>query len=414
MSWNTQVYLALRCGSQTCSNPDTEEPGTIPGRLRPSCARTEGCPIGGLCRVQRFKELVSQEGESEASEIARRIFGKRGARILLLSATPFKAYTGDSPHESGEEHYKEFRAILAFLFNGDDAALAGYEEHRQSLFKQLLESGVDSEEIDSSHRDNIQSILRRVMCRTERLSVSEDFNAMTRDKWQSDPLQISVGDIQNFIATDNIVRYLNETNDKPHQQLHAPVEFCKSAPFPLSFLDDYKLKHELRARAEESDVRQQLRVNSTAWISHRKVNRYKTLFNGNETAAANAKLDQVLGEVLSSNGEQLLWVPPSLACYPPSGAFSGTDGFSKTLIFSSWLMVPRMLSSLISYEVERRTVGNPASIATQEKDARKYFHNRHERRHPIPQLVFSQKKTDEGENANNMSNFTLLFPSVLR
>ncbi|MGZ0174910.1 MAG: helicase C-terminal domain-containing protein, partial [Planctomycetales bacterium] len=121
--------------------------------------------------------------------------------------------------------------------------------------------------------------------------------------------------------------------------------------------------------------------------------------------------NQVLGEVLSNNGEQLLWVPPSLPCYTPSGAFEGTEGFSKTLIFSSWLMVPRMLSSLISYEVERKTVGNPASVDPQEKDARKYFHSKSERRHPIPQLVFSQKKAEDGESANNMSNFALLFPS---
>ena len=74
-------------------------------------------------------------------------------------------------------------------------------------------------------------------------------------------------------------------------------------------------------------------------------------------------------------------------------------------------MVPRMLSSLISYEVERRTIGNAGSIDPQEKDARKYFHAKNERRHPIPQLVFSQKKTDSGETANNMSNFALLYPS---
>ena len=364
-----------------------------------------------LDEFQRFKELVSQDGDSDASEIARRIFGKRDARILLLSATPFKAYTGDSPWESGEEHYKEFRTILGFLFDGDNDALATYEEHRQSLFKQLLELNVQTVEIDSSHRDAVQNILRRVMCRTERLSVSEDFNAMTKDKWQSDPLHVSAGDIQNFIATDNVVRYLNETDEKSNHQLHAPVEFCKSAPFPLSFLDDYKLKHQLRARMDEPDVRQRLRANAAAWINHRKVNRYDMVLNGDHGAATNAKLNQVLEEVLSNNGEQLLWVPPSLPCYTPSGAFEGTEGFSKTLIFSSWLMVPRMLSSLISYEVERKTVGNPASVDPQEKDARKYFHNKSERRHPIPQLVFSQKKAEDGESANNMSNFALLYPS---
>lgn len=364
-----------------------------------------------LDEFQRFKELVNRESESEAADIARRIFGKAEARILLLSATPFKAYTGDSPWESGEEHYKEFRTILGFLFDGDDNALDDYEEHRQALFKQLLELGAKTEEIDTSHRDSVQNVLRRVICRTERLSVSDDFNAMTVDKWQSHPLQVSAGDIQNFIATDNVVRYLNETEDRAIQPLHAPVEFCKSAPFPLSFLDDYKLKHQIRARKQEPEVRTQLRANPAAWINHRNVNRYALEFNGNGSIANNAKLSQVLEEVLGRNGEQLLWVPPSLPCYPLEGVFADSVGFSKTLIFSAWLMVPRMLSSLISYEVERRTIGNSDSMDAQEQQARKYFHAKNERRHPIPQLVYSQKKTEAGETANNMSNLALLYPS---
>ncbi len=63
----------------------------------------------------------------------------RNPRILLLSATPFKAYTGDSPWESGDEHYKEFHGILGFLFNGDKSALLAYEAHRKALFRQLIE-----------------------------------------------------------------------------------------------------------------------------------------------------------------------------------------------------------------------------------------------------------------------------------
>ena len=364
-----------------------------------------------LDEFQRFRELVTQESESEAAEIARRVFAKEKARILLLSATPFKAYSGDSPWESGEEHYKEFRRILNFLFNGDKDALSSYETHRQALFKQLLELGINPGEIDTSHRDAVQNVLRRVMCRTERLSVSQDFNAMTVDKWQSHPLQVSSGDIQNFIATDNVVRYLNETNSPSGHQLHAPIEFCKSAPFPLSFLDDYRLKQQLRERMSEADVRKVLKANSSAWINRRAVHRYENILENNHGSASNAKFNQVLKEVLGENGERLLWIPPSLPCYPLAGAFNKAMGFSKTLIFSAWLMVPRMLSSLISFEVERRTIGNRNSIDPQEKEARKYFHARKERRHPIPQLVFSRKKTDTGESAGNMSNFTLLYPS---
>lgn len=361
-----------------------------------------------LDEFQRFKELVNRDGESESADIARRIFGKKEARILLLSATPFKAYTGDSPWDSGEEHYKEFRSILSFLFDGDDDAILIYEDHRQSLFKQLLELTSESGEIDTSHRDSVQHVLRRVMCRTERLSVSEDFNAMTVDKWQSQPLQVTSGDIQNFVSTDNVVRFLNDTDTNLKHQLHAPVEFCKSAPFPLSFLDDYKLKKQLRARRHEAAVQKELRANKGAWINHGKVDSYQLDFADDGIPAVNAKLDQVLQEVLDRNGENLLWVPPSLPCYQLAGAFERSMGFSKTLVFSAWLMVPRMLSSLISYEVERRTIGNKKSMDVQEHRPRKYFRARP---HPVRQLVFSQKKTDSGETANNMSNFALLYPS---
>lgn len=364
-----------------------------------------------LDEFQRFKELVDQGSESEVAEIARRIFSKEKARILLLSATPFKAYTGDSPWESGEEHYKEFRTILNFLCNGDKNALGNYETHRQALFKQLLELDVKLGVIDTSHRDAVQQILRRFICRTERISVSQDLNAMTIDKWQSQPLQVSAADIQNFIATDNVVRYLNKADTNTKHLFHAPVEFCKSAPFPLSFLDDYRLKQELRVRKNTAEVRKVLKANSRAWINHGNVHRYKDVLAVEGTTATNAKLAQVLREVLGQNGENLLWIPPSLPCYPLAGAFSEAIGFSKTLIFSAWLMVPRMLSSLISFEVERRTIGNPDSIDVQEKEARKYFHSKSERRHPTPQLVFSQKKTESAESAGNMSNFTLLYPS---
>ena len=87
-----------------------------------------------LDEFQRFKELVNRESESDAAEIARRIFAKDKAHIILLSATPFKAYTGDSPWESSEEHYKEFGTILDFLFAGDKEQLKGYENHHARLY----------------------------------------------------------------------------------------------------------------------------------------------------------------------------------------------------------------------------------------------------------------------------------------
>ncbi len=70
-------------------------------------------------------------------------------------------------------------------------------------------------------------------------------------------------------------------------------------------------------------------------------------------------------------------------------------------------MVPRMLASLISYEVERRTIGNPASVDSQEQELPLYFAP-DKKRHPAPQLVY---RTD-GDEPSNMTNFTLLYPSL--
>src|SRR5262249_34391230 len=112
-------------------------------------------------------------------------------------------------------------------------------------------------------------------------------------------------------------------------------------------------------------------------------------------------------------GAHLLWIPPNLPYYDLAGPFKDAAGFSKTLVFSGWVMVPRMIATLLSYEVERRTVGNPASREAREAVARKYFPPRNKpnyRRHPVPLLVF---RSEDGEfaTAKNMSNFCCLYPS---
>src|SRR5207248_513841 len=84
-----------------------------------------------LDEFQRFRDLIDEEGESEAATVARQIFKKPNTKILLLSATPFKAFTGDADVEDGEEHYQELRTVLSFLLENDRQALDEYETHRQ-------------------------------------------------------------------------------------------------------------------------------------------------------------------------------------------------------------------------------------------------------------------------------------------
>ena len=56
---------------------------------------------------QRFKDLLDADGEDPAAELANAIFNHPDARVLLLSATPYKMYTlPDEPE--GDDHYTDF------------------------------------------------------------------------------------------------------------------------------------------------------------------------------------------------------------------------------------------------------------------------------------------------------------------
>jgi hypothetical protein len=191
-----------------------------------------------------------------------------------------------------------------------------------------------------------------------------------------------------------------------------PVEYCKSALYPLSFLDHYQFKELLRANLKNPGVAAALADTKRAWLDLQKINRYQWRCDEAPSAApdpANARLRMLLDRAVGPHGATLLWVPPSLCYYGLAGGFKGAGGFSKTLVFSSWIMVPRMIATLVSYEVERRTVGNPDTVKTdQETERRRYFG---EKRHPVRQIQYRRRSAESGGQLANLSNFTLVYPS---
>jgi len=66
-----------------------------------------------------------------------------------------------------------------------------------------------------------------------------------------------------------------------------------------------------------------------------------------------------------------------------------------------------MIATLMSYEAERRTIGNLLASNQVEKDERVTYFER--RRTPKPQFTF---KTLKGEEPKQLSNFTLIYPCV--
>ena len=113
-----------------------------------------------------------------------------------------------------------------------------------------------------------------------------------------------------------------------------------------------------------------------------------TIHNYREIPFENARLEFLKDTVLSQekNGsEMLLWIPPSKPYYHTSSVFDRNRDFSKVLVFSSWEMVPRMISIMLSYESERRTIGKLFHNAKL-KRGRGYFATKEERRFGITRL----------------------------
>lgn len=382
------------------------------------CLQYLGADIFILDEFQRYSNLIKldEEAESPAIETARTVFRQEEAKTLMLSATPFKPYTNDFDELNGEVHYKELVNVLKFLLaDKPDDFWKGFEKDRQAFFKflrhprelkdNLLESG--------KHKKNLEEIYRQCIVRTEKLMASNDPNALIR--LVNKPLTIRQDDIQDFISLDRITLFLNE---KRQTSLPAPVEYVKSSPFAMSFLDNYQHKKKIRQYiAMEPELKRLVRETKQGWVDMGNIHQYEPLIPKRGKSIPNAKLRLLLDETIANNGWKYLWIPPSIQYYPLEGAFSEGWGFSKTLLFSSWKLVPRMVSTLVSYEAERLSIGKLKSLADRERkenegketDKNRYYYFG-KTRSPRPLFTFKVLKEDNGPT--RMNNFILTYPSL--
>lgn len=361
-----------------------------------------------LDEFQRYKTLIEDKATqlTPAVELARAIFSRQGTKVLMLSATPFKAYTNDYDELSGEVHHQEFETVLKFLkpeLDHNSTQWTTFNNNRNELFS-ILRHSVDA----ASERDRaieikgeLEQFYRSCMVRTERLSVSKDRDSLIKSM-ATEYLEPEASDIKDFVALDDLTLYLNK---KHKYQLPTPIEYVKSSPFALSFLDGYQHRKRLvEVIAEDSELQTRLKKLPHAWVDLKKVAKYRVL----SQPMPNAKLRLLLKETIDNNAWKLLWVPPSMPYYDAGGPFAELPAFSKVLVFSSWLMVPRMISTLVSYEAERLSVGNPHSESEREEEKRQYFDKR---RHPRPQILFRLEKDDGAASLAQPASIIYLYPS---
>lgn len=356
-----------------------------------------------LDEFQRFKDLIDTENNSDAGMIAKAVFNKKDARILMLSATPFKPYTDKFDNIEGEDHYKELTKIMKFLLeNKDDAYWNKFDKDRKAFFELLRDPKTTIKNIDEAVKvkNQIEKHYRNVISRNERASVTEDGKTMVKEF--SNIIEIKAEDIQDYINIDDLARKVNSHIKESRKKIKNPIEFAKSVPFPLSFSNNYSINIEIKNKVKEGSIK----IPNKGFLNTTDINAYKPILSKNKKSLyPNGKIRDLIDSSLYTGAYNYLWIPPSFPYYEPYGAYENSLNYSKTLVFSSWAMVPRALSSILSYEAERLTIGEEDTTDLREKSKRKYFLKK---RFPRPLLTFS---LTNGE-VNNMYNFCILYPSV--
>ena len=331
-------------------------------KLAQACAQNIKADLFILDEFQRFNSLLHSHldaDKSEVSVIADQIFNLAGKpKILLLSATPFKAVnTIHEAEKDGEEpHHKEFSKLFKFLTHDDSHKLAAYHKERNKLLNQILALNGQTKhyEMDNSSKTKIEGLLRPYICRTERSQISENFDAIYQSN--SNPQcfdTFSQDDITYYRSMTALTKALDKI-DKSRQSSQL-LHFYKAAPWALSFLSGYQLRTRLESHLDDKEFQSAIATSSDSWVPKAKIENYSLELSKH---TPNAKLRSLLDVVFSPKSEELLWIPPTTTNYPHEGPFKENDDFSKTLLFSAWAMVPRALSGLLSYEAERRLLKN--------------------------------------------------------
>ncbi|MBX5177308.1 DEAD/DEAH box helicase [Rhizobium lentis] len=329
--------------------PPDQRPAAMIGELRRILARicvdalTPDLII--LDEFQRFADLLHEHDEqlapekAAAAELARALFSYSGgdgskARLLLLSATPYRMLTLNSDDPEDGDHYSDFLRTMRFLFGaeGGDARIKELETELMN-FRRALQAMPETSVQARVRRDRVQRILGEVIARTERVDSSDDRNALVKES--KPELRIETDDLKEAKVIAQVAALVG-----------APgvVEYWKSAPYLLNFMRDYKLRQKLQTvkLRPSNELRHAIKAAAPFLISKEQVEGYE------EIALRNARM-RVMADTAFQHGlDRALWVPPSRPSY------GAQIPATKSLIFSDWSMVPDAIAALLSHEASRR------------------------------------------------------------
>ena len=302
-----------------------------------------------LDEFQRFRHLLNPDS-GDAAELAHELFEHPDARVLLLSATPYKPFTNSD--DADDDHYQDFLATVRFLAGG---AAGAEREVATALadYRQALVIGGDAD----AAATRVRSALTPLMTRSERPPIGEREDMVTvRHLATAAP---SSADLHEWAALRELGRVVGAAID---------LEYWKSIPYFASFMDGYKpaerVKEALMGPEAETT---KSKLKATRSLDRGAVSAFETVDLGN------SHLRALADETLGRGWWKLLWVPPTMPYLRPGPIYAPlSDGsVTKHVLFSAWAGVPTAIASLLSDEADRMAVGERTLLRENTPDARK-------------------------------------------
>lgn len=292
-----------------------------------------------LDEFQRFTDLLTED--QPVSELAQEMFNYSAARVLLLSATPYKPFDLDDPSDDGTDarssggaHRDQFLGTLDFLMKGRADTGEGAEGVAKLLnqFRDSVTRGNDPAEL----RDRLRDELLTVMCRTERPATAKSTMVKERRVHAS---AVSADDVRQFIG-------LTELAD--HLGTYLPMDVWKSVPALVHFMDAYQLGRYVTREASDPEVQRIL--GGLQRLDPRAVETYQ------ELPQQNPRLQTLIDQTTGQNWQQMLWMPSSQPYLTSGGPYASfqTQTMTKKLVFSQWSATPAAVASLLSHDASRR------------------------------------------------------------
>jgi len=307
---------------------------------------------------QRFSGLLNTSSDSEESMIAHEFFNNDHPYILLLSATPYKPFTTlEELNESNcDEQYEDFLKLMRFLFKENTTENESFHTIWEDYSNKL--SHISNEVFDTLviSKQKAEDKMYDVICRTERYSEGL-IKTMPLEK-----MAISGDDILAYCQMQKLLHKAKTVLERKRNakgniginpSYNIPIEYVKSSPYLLSFMQKYQEGKTIETAFMGKDV---------PVVKNSRIQRLLLkggqIYSYKQIEPANAKLAAIEKMLFKNHAERLLWVPASHPYYttPPDNIFTLNKDFSKVLVFSAWEMVPRMLAVMLSYESERRNV----------------------------------------------------------